>query len=133
MSVRGITLMALGALGTAALIGLNTHGTVATAVMVVAGIGTLAVFFAGSMALLQGRRDRAEGDRVDGLADDVQQEARVHLLEGREAQLVRRIDALELRRDEVLAETAAAAAAGSKTASKRGPHKPKLVMVASND
>jgi hypothetical protein len=37
MSARGIGLMVLGALGTAALIGLDAHRVAATALMVVAG------------------------------------------------------------------------------------------------
>lgn len=127
MSARGIILMALGALGTTALIGLDGQGTTTTIALMVLGVGLLGVFFAGARDLL---RARAETARVNGLADDVQQEARVHLLEGREAQLARKVEALELRRDEVLAEIAAAAKG---TGAKGAPRKPKLVMVASND
>jgi hypothetical protein len=132
MSARGIGLMVLGALGTAALIGLDAHGFAATAVMVVAGFGLLTVFAVGSQALRRGRGDRAEVTRVDGLADGVEQEARGHLLRGREAELIRQIEALELRRDEALAEAAAASNAGNETPAKPS-RKPKLVMVASND
>ncbi len=113
MSARGIGLMVLGALGTAALIGLDAHGVAATALMVVAGLGMLTVFAVGSLALRRGRGDRAEVARVDGLADGVEQEARGHLLRGREAELLRQIEALELRRDEALAEAAEAANAGN--------------------
>jgi hypothetical protein len=134
MSARGIGLMVLGALGTAALIGLDGHGVAATTLMVVAGLGMLTVFAVGSLALLRGRGDRAEVARVDGLADGVEQEARGHLLRGREAELVRQIQALELRRDEALAEAAEAANAGNGSPAKtKTPRKPKLVMVASND
>jgi len=87
----------------------------------------------GSLALLRGRGDRAEVARVDGLADGVEQEARGHLLRGREAELLRQIEALELRRDEALAEAAEAANAGNGTSASKPPRKPKLVMVASND
>ena len=132
MSARGIGLMALGALGTAALIGLDGHGVAASAFMVVAGLAMLTVFAVGSRALLRGRGDRAEVARVDGLADGVEQEARGHLLRGREAELLRQIEALELRRDEALAEAANAANAGNGTSASK-PRKPKLVMVASND
>jgi hypothetical protein len=99
MSARGIGLMVLGALGTAALIGLDGHGVAATTLMVVAGLVTLTVFAVGSLSLRRGRGDRAEVVRVDGLADGVEQEARGHLLRGREADLLRQIEALELRRD----------------------------------
>jgi hypothetical protein len=135
MSARGIGLMALGALGTAALIGVDAHGVAATTLMVVAGLGTLTAFALGSLALVRGRGDRAEVARVDELADGVEQEARGHLLRGREAELVRQIETLELRRDQALAEAAAAASnAGSGSPAKaKNPRKPKLVMVASND
>ena len=134
MSARGIGLMVLGALGTAALIGLDGHGVAATTLMVVAGLGTLTVFAVGSLSLRRGRGDRAEVVRVDGLADGVEQEARGHLLRGREADLLRQIEALELRRDEALAEAAAAANAGNGSpATTKTPRKPKLVMVASDD
>jgi len=125
MSARGIGLMVLGALGTAALIGLDGQGVAATALMVVAGLGTLTVFAVGSLSLRRGRGDRAEVSRVDGLADGVEQEARGHLLRGREA---------DLRRDEALAEAAAAANAGNGSPAKtKTPRTPKLVMVASDD
>ena len=134
MSARGIGLMVLGALGTAALIGLDGHGVATTTLMVVAGLVTLTVFAVGSLSLRRGRGDRAEVVRVDGLADGVEQEARGHLLRGREADLLRQIEALELRRDEALAEAAAAANAGNGSpATTKTPRKPKLVMVASDD
>jgi hypothetical protein len=134
MSARGIGLMVLGALGTAALIGLDGQGVGATSLMVVAGLGTLTVFAVGSLSLRRGRGHRAEVARVDGLADGVEQEARGHLLRGREAELVRQIEALELRRDEALAEAAAAANAGNDSPAKtKTPGKPTLVMVASDD
>jgi len=133
MSALGITLMALGALGTAALIGVDAQEPTATVATLVGGVGTLALFFVGSIVLLRGRRDRAEVARVDDLADDVQHEARVHLLEGREAELLRRVLALETRRDEILAEAAAATAAGAKRPSKRARPKPALVMVPTPD
>ena len=134
MSARGIGLMVVGASGTSALIGLDAQCVTATAIMVAAGLGMLAVFAMGSTALLRGRGRRAEVARVDGLADGVEQEARGHLLRGREAELLRQIEALELRRDEALAEAAAAANAGNGShATTKTPRKPKLVMVASND
>jgi hypothetical protein len=133
MSVRGIGLMVLGALGTAALIGLDAHGAAATALLVVAGLGTLTVFGVGSLSLRRGRGDRAEIARVDGLADGVEQEARGHMLRGREAELLRQIEALGLGRDEALAEAAAASNARDETPATKSPRKPKLVMVASND
>jgi hypothetical protein len=101
--------------------------------MVVAGLGTLTVFGVGSLSLRRGRGDRAEIARVDGLADGVEQEARGHLLRGREADLLRQIEALELRRDEALAEAAAASKARDETPATEPSRKPKLVMVASND
>ena len=133
MSARGIGLMMVGALGTAALIGLDAPSVAATALMVVAGLGTLTVFAVGSLSLRRGRGDRAEVSRVDGLADGVEQEARGHLLRGREADLLRQIEALELRRDEALAEAAAAADARNGSPATEPPRTPKLVMVASND
>jgi hypothetical protein len=133
MSAPGITLMALGALGTAALIGLDVQGSSATVTALGGGIGTLALFFVGSVVLLRGRSHRAEVARVNDLADDVQHEARVHLLEGREAELLRQVVALETRRDEILAETAAAAAAGTRHPSTRVRPKPALVMVPNPD
>ena len=134
MSARGIGLMVLGALGTAALIALDGQGVAATTLMVVAGLVTLTVFAVGSLSLRRGRGDRAEVVRVDALADGVEQEARGHLLRGREAELLRQIEALELRRDEALAEAAAAANAGNGSpATTKTPRKPKLVMVASDD
>jgi hypothetical protein len=102
--------------------------------MVVAGLVTLTVFAVGSLSLRRGRGERAEVVRVDGLADGVEQEVRGHLLRGREAELVRQIKALELRRDEALAEAAPAANAGRASHAKtKTPRKPKLVMVASSD
>lgn len=98
-----------------------------------AGVGTLALFFVGSVVLVRGWSARAEVARVDHLAGDVEQEARVHLLEGREAQLVRQIEALEARRDEVVAETAAAGLAKGERTPKRARPKPKLVWVANQD
>lgn len=133
MSARGIGLMVLGALGTAALIGLDGHVVAATTLMVMAGLGTLTAFALGSLALVRGRGDSAEVVRVDGLADGVEQEARGHLLRGREADLLRQIEALELRRDEAVAEAAAANAGNGSPAKAKTPRKPKLVMVASND
>jgi hypothetical protein len=134
MSARGIGLMVLGALGTAALIGLDGQSVAATTLMVAAGLVTLTVFAVGSLSLRRGRGDRAEVVRVDGLADGVEQEARGHLLRGREADLLRQIEALELRRDEALAEAAAAANAGNGSpATTKTPRTPKLVMVASDD
>lgn len=76
MSARGIGLMVLGALGTAALIGLDGHVVAATTLMVMAGLGTLTAFALGSLALVRGRGDCAEVVRVDGFADGVEQEAR---------------------------------------------------------
>ena len=134
MSARGIGLMTVGALGTAALIGLDAPGVAATALMVVAGLGTLTLFAVGLLSLRRGRGHRAEVARVDGLADGVEQEARGHLLRGREADLLRQIEALELRRDEALAEAAAAANVGNGSpATTKTPRTPKLVMVASDD
>lgn len=132
MFARGIILMALGAFGTAALIGLDQHGSVATAVVLAAGVGTLAVFFVGTVVMLRGWSRRVEVARVDELADDVEQEARVHLLENREAQLVRQIEALEAQRDEVLAQTATARAADD-TATRAPRHKPNLIAVSASD
>jgi hypothetical protein len=133
MSARGIGLMMVGALGTAALIGLDAPSVAATAVMVVAGLGMLTVFAVGSLSLRRGRGHRAEVARVDGLADGVEQEARGHLLRGREAELLRQIEALEIRRDEALAEAAAAADARNGSPATEPSRTPKLVMVASND
>jgi len=133
MSARGIGLMIVGALGTAALIGLDAPSVAATALMVVAGLGMLTVFAVGSLSLRRGRGHRAEVARVDGLADGVEQEARGHLLRGREAELLRQIEALEIRRDEALAEAAAAADARNGSPATEPSRTPKLVMVASND
>ena len=133
MSARGIGLMMVGALGTAALIGLDAPSVAATALMVVAGLGMLTVFAVGSLSLRRGRGHRAEVARVDGLADGVEQEARGHLLGGREAELLRQIEALEIRRDEALAEAAAAADARNGSPATEPSRTPKLVMVASND
>ena len=133
MSALGITLMALGALGTAALIGVDAQGPTATVATLVGGVGTLALFFVGSILLFRGRSDRAEVARVDELADDVQHEARVHLLEGREAELLHRVLALETRRDELLAESAAATTAGTERPGTRARPKPALVMVPTPD
>jgi len=133
MSARGIGLMMVGALGTAALIGLDAPSVAATALMVVAGLGMLTVFAVGSLSLRRGRGHRAEVARVDGLADGVEQEARGHLLRGREAELLRQIEALEIRRDEALAEAAAAADARNGSPATEPSRTPKLVMVASND
>ena len=133
MSARGITLIALGALGTAVLIGLDVQGPTATAVAVSAGVGTLAVFFVGTVVLLRSRNRRAEVARVDGLAVHVEPEARIRLLEGREAELLRQIETLEARRDEVVAETAAASVAGSRAASNRTPGRPDLLVVSGSD
>ena len=133
MSARGIGLMMVGALGTAALIGLDGPSVAATALMVVAGLGMLTVFAVGSLSLRRGRGHRAEVARVDGLADGVEQEARGHLLRGREAELLRQIEALEIRRDEALAEAAAAADARNGSPANEPSRTPKLVMVASND
>ena len=55
MSARGIGLMMVGALGTAALIGLDAPSVAATALMVVAGLGMLTVFAVGSLSLRRGR------------------------------------------------------------------------------
>lgn len=131
MSALGITLMALGALGTAALIGVDAQGPTATVAALLGGVGTLALFFVGSIVLLRGRSARAEVARVDELADDVQHEARVHLLAGREAELLRRVVALETRRDEILSE--AATATENERPSKRVRPKPALVMVSNPD
>jgi len=133
MSARGIGLMMVGALGTAALIGLDAPSVAATALMVVAGLGMLTVFAVGSLSLRRGRGHRAEVARVDGLADGVEQEARGHLLRGREAELLRQIEDLEIRRDEALAEAAAAADARNGSPATEPSRTPKLVMVASND
>ncbi len=130
MAARGIILVTLGALGTAVLIGLDLQGPAATAVAIAAGAGTLALFFIGTIVLRRSRSDRAEVARVDELADDTEQEARVHLLEGREAELLRQIHALETRRDEVLAQTAAAALARSEAPA---TPKPNLRVISGSD
>ena len=100
----GIGLMALGALATLALIGF-AGGSFA---MLGLGAGSLAVFFTGCMTFLRGRTVIAETARFDEMADGVQHDARIHLLENRETELVRQVQTLENRRDEILADLAAA-------------------------
>jgi hypothetical protein len=100
----GIGLMALGATATLALIGF-AGGSFA---MLGLGAGSLAVFFAGCMTFLRGRSVMAETARFDEMADGVQHDARIHLLENRETELVRQVQTLETRRDEILADLAAA-------------------------
>jgi hypothetical protein len=118
----GMALMALGAIATLALIGFSGGSFP----LLVLGSGALAVFFAGCMTYLQSRNLRAETARFDEMADDIQSDARLHLLEGRETELVRQVATLETRRDEILAELAAAV--GQSGPSTR-PRSPNLVVV----
>lgn len=104
MASLGLGLMTLGALGTTALIGFDLDGTVPTVIAVLAGLGTLALFHLGHLALARGRVDIAEDERVDTIADGVEREARNHLLENRAAELLRKIETLEQRRDDTLVE-----------------------------
>jgi len=118
----GMGLMAFGALGTMALIGF-AGGSFAILVL---GAGALAVFFAGCMSFAEGRTTMAESARVDEMADEVQSDARVHLLEGRETELVRQVASLETRRDEILAELAAAVGETGRSTKTKAPN---LVIV----
>jgi hypothetical protein len=101
----GIGLMAFGAVATLALIGMGEQGSFAILGL---GAGALAVCFVGCMLFARGRTALAQTARFDEMADDAQSEARIHLLEGRETELVRQVASLESRRDEILAELAAA-------------------------
>ena len=118
----GMALMALGAIVTLASIGFG-GGSLA---LLVLGSGALAVFFAGCMTYLQSRTVMAETARFDEMADDVQSDARIHLLEGRETELVRQVATLETRRDEILAELAAAVGQTGPATRTRAPN---LVVV----
>ena len=118
----GMGLMAFGAIAVLASIGFG-GGSFA---LLVLGAGALAVFFAGCMTYLQSRTVMAETARFDEMADDVQSDARVHLLEGRETELVRQVATLEVRRDEILAELAAAVGQTGPTTRTRTPN---LVVV----
>lgn len=118
----GMGLMALGAIATLASIGFG-GGSFA---LLVLGAGALTVFFAGCMTYLRGRSVKAETARFDEMADDIQSDARIHLLEGRETELVRQVATLETRRDEILAELAAAV---GQTGPSTRPRSPGLVVV----
>jgi hypothetical protein len=104
MASLGFGLMTLGALGTSALIGFDLDGTAPKLIALLAGLGTLALYHLGHVALARGRVDIAEDERVDTIADGVEPQARIHLLENRAAELLRKIEALERRRDETLVE-----------------------------
>ena len=122
----GIGLMAFGGVAAIALIGF-AGGSFA---MLVLGAGCLAVFFTGCMAFLQGRTQKAETARFDEMADGVQHDARIHLLENRETELVRQVATLESRRDDILAELAAAVGETGRSTKTRTPN---LIVVPEAD
>jgi hypothetical protein len=101
----GIGLMAFGAVATLALIGIGEQGSFAILGL---GAGALAVCFSGCLIFAKSRNALAETTRFDEMADDAQSDARIHMLENRETSLVGQIASLESRRDEILAEIAAA-------------------------
>jgi hypothetical protein len=126
----GIGLMALGVIGTTALIGYNLQASAgATAVSISASVAALALLLTGYALLSRSLSKQREIGRVDHLANDVEQEARIHLLENREAELRRQIETLERRRDATLAEMGHA----YETTREEGQTRPKLVVVSSAD
>ena len=82
--------MAFGALATMVLIGLDAQGSSMFAALVL-GAGALTAFFAGCMIFAHTSADLAETARFDEMADDVEDEAHIHLLENRETELVRQV------------------------------------------
>jgi len=102
----GIGLMAFGAAATLVLIGLDAQGSSMFAALVL-GAGALTAFFVGCTIFSQSSAERAEKARFDDMADAVEHDARIHLLENRETALIRQVATLETRRDEILAELAA--------------------------
>ena len=123
----GIGLMAFGALATMVLIGLDAQGSSMFAGLVL-GAGALTAFFAGCMIFAHTSADLAQTARFDEMADDVEDEARIHLLENRETELVRQVATLESRRDEILAELAAVHGGAGPSVPGR-PTPPNLIVV----
>lgn len=123
----GIGLMAFGALATMVLIGLDAQGSSMFAALVL-GAGALTAFFAGCMIFSQTSAKRAESARFDEMADDVERDARVHLLENRETELIRQVATLESRRDEILAELATVHGGAGPSVAGR-PAAPNLVVL----
>jgi hypothetical protein len=127
----GIGLMAFGATATLVLIGIDAHGSSMFAALVL-GAGALAAFFAGCMIYSHTSAEHAETKRFDRMANSVEDDARIHLLENREADLIRQVATLESRRDEILAELAAVH--GSAGPSPHGnPPPPNLIVVPDSD
>ena len=122
----GMGLMALGAIATLAVIG-SGGGSLA---LLVLGAGALAMFFGGCMTYLRSRAVMAQTARFDEMANDVQSDARIHLLEGRETELIRQVATLEIRRDEILAEMAAAVGQTGPATRTRNPN---LIIVPEAD
>lgn len=127
MQRLGIGLIAFGAVATLALIGVGEQESFAILGL---GAGALAVLFAGCMVFAESRTEIAETARFDEMADDVQPEARIHMLENRETELVRQVASLESRRDDILAELAAAVG-GTGRAARTTP--PNLIVVPEAD
>lgn len=126
----GIGLMGFAATAMMVLIGIDVRGSSAFAALIL-GAGALAAFFAGCTLYSRTRSQHAESTRGDNLTDDVEHQARIHSLEDREAELVRQIASLEARRDEILAELAAAV--GETGRSAKTHTKPNLTIVPEAD
>jgi len=94
----------------------------------VLGAGALAAFFAGCMMFSRTSAERVEKARFDEMADSVEDDARIHLLENRETDLVRQVESLESRRDEILAELAAAVGQNGRSLPAR-PKQPNLIVL----